>query len=192
MSSREPGPCMWCGSTDVHKIEPAPPEGVPTEQGPAAASNLRSGPRGQWGCRNCGRTWSHLPLKIRRGEVIETDRGPIKATADDVAWVRQIRAFLLEVFAQQRYVDASELKDHVGFPHQLDRVGHLLELVTEDCRRRGEPSLSDFVEGAPEASGEGDGPSTELIPQSDINDLLDGVYGETGERDDPDRAPEPV
>lgn len=192
MSSREPGPCMWCGSTDVHKIESGQPGGVPTEQGLAAASNLRSGPRGRWGCRTCGRVWSHLPLKIRRGEIVDTERGPIKATAGDVAWVRQIRAFLLEVFAQQRHVDAVELKEHVGFPHHLDQVGHLLELVTEDCRRRGEPSLSDFVEGVPEASDEGGGASTELIPQSDINDLLDVAYGETRERDDPDRAPEPV
>jgi hypothetical protein len=99
---------------------------------------------------------------------------------------------LLEVFAQQRHVDASELKEQVGFPHQLDEVGRLLELVSEDCRRRGEPSLSDFVEGVPEDSDEGGGPSTELIPQSEINDLLTGVYSETGEHDEPNRAPEPV
>lgn len=192
MSSREPGPCMWCGSTDVHRLESGQPGGVPTEQRFAAASKLQSGSRVHWGCRNCGRAWSHLPLKIRRGEVVETERGPIKATAGDVAWVRQIRAFLLELFAQQRRVDASELKKHVGFPHQLDEVGRLLELVTEDCRRRGEPSLSDFVEGVPEASDEGGGPSTEPISQSDINALLAGVDGETEGRGKPDRAPEPV
>jgi len=127
-----------------------------------------------------------------RGELVETERGPIKASAGDLAWVRQIRAFLLEVFAQQRQVDTAELKEHVGFPHQLHEVGRLLDLVTEDCRRRGEPSLSAFVDGVSETPDEDAGPSTEPISQAEISDLLAGVYGDTGQRDKPDRAPEPV
>ena len=191
MSSRQAGPCLWCESTDVHQIQWGLPTDDPAE-GFAAASNPHPGPRRRFVCGNCGRTWSHLPLKIRRGEVVETERGPIKAAAADIAWLRQIRAFLLEVFAQQRHVDAAELKEHVGFPHQLDELGHLLELLTEDCTRRGEPSLSALVEGVPETPDERVGASTEIISQADINDLLDGVYGETHSRDKPDPAPEPA
>jgi hypothetical protein len=191
MSSRRPGPCLWCESTDVHQIQWGLRAGDPTE-GVAAAPYPPRGPRRRFVCGNCGRTWSHLPLKIRRGEVVDTERGPIKATAADVAWLRQIRAFLLEVFAQQRRLDAAELKEHVGFPHQLDEVGHLLELLTEDCARRGEPSLSVLVEGVPETPDERGGASTEIISQADINDLLDGVYGETEHPDRSDPAPEPA
>jgi hypothetical protein len=123
---------------------------------------------------------------------VETERGPIKATAADVAWLRQIRAFLLEAFAQQRHVDAAELKEQVGFPHQLDEVGHLLELLTEDCTRRGEPSLRALVAGVPDTLDDRGGPPTETISQADINDLLDGVYGETEHCDKPDPASEPA
>ena len=191
MSSRQPGPCLWCDSTDVHAIQWGLPAGDPAERF-AAASDRPASPRRQWVCRNCGRTWSHLPLKIRRGEVVETERGPIKATAADVAWLRHVRAFLLEVFAQQRHVDAAELKEHVGFPHELDEVGPLLDLLAEDCTRRGEPSLTALVEGVPETPDERGGASTEIISQADIDDLLDGVYGETEQGDKPDPAPEPA
>jgi hypothetical protein len=191
MSSRQPGPCLWCESSDVQKIQWGQPAGG-LAKGFAAASDLPAGPRRQWVCRNCGRMWSHLPLRVRRGEVVETEHGPIKATAADVAWLRQIRAFLLEVFAQQRQVDAAELKEHVGLPCELGEVARLLELLTEDCTRRGEPSLSALVGGVPESPDERGGPSTEKISQDDINDLLDGVYDETDDRDKPDPAPEPV
>jgi hypothetical protein len=42
----------------------------------------------------------------------------------------------------------------------------------------------------PETPDERDGPSTEKISQADIDDLLDGVYGDTEDRDNPDPAPE--
>ncbi len=190
MSSRNPGPCLWCNGTDVDQIQwgrPADDPGTPF----AVASDPSPGPRPRWACRSCGRTWSNLPLKIRRGEVVETERGPITAASADLAWLRQIRAYLLEVFAQQRHIDAAELKEHVGFPHRLDEVGQLLELLTEDCTRRGEPSLSALVEGVPAVTDEDDAASTEIISQADINDLLDGVYGETEQRDKPP-APEPA
>jgi hypothetical protein len=182
MSSRQPGPCLWCESADVHQIQWGLPAGDPA-QGFAATSDPPPGPRRQFVCRDCGRTWAHLPLKIRRGEVVETELGPIKATAADVPWLRQIRAFLLEVFAQQGHVDAVELKEQVGFPHQLSEVGRLLELLTEDCTRRGEPSLSTLVEPVPVAPDEGGSAPTEMISQADVNDLLDG---------EPDPAPEPA
>lgn len=191
MSSRQHGPCLWCDSTDVHRIQWGLPAGDPAESF-STASDVPVGPRRHWGCRSCGRTWSHLPLKIRRGEVVKTEHGPIKATAADVTWLRQIRAFLLEVFAQQRQVNASELKEHVGFPHQLDEVGHLLELLTEDCTRRGEPSLSALVAGVPETPDERGGVSTEKISQEEINNLLDRVDAETDDRDKSDPAPEPA
>lgn len=146
MGSRQPGACLWCGSTDVDQIKWGRSAGDPAS-GVADGTDPVAGPRRRFGCRNCGRTWSHLPLKVRNGEVVETERGSIKATGLDLAWVRQIRAFLLEVFAQQRHVDATELKAGVGFPHPLDEVGQLLELLSEDCTRRGEPSLATLVDG---------------------------------------------
>ena len=190
MSSRQPARCLWCDSTDV--IRRGLPADDQTEDWFAAASELPAGRRPQWGCRNCGRVWSHIPLKIRRGEVIETEAGPIKATAADLAWLRQIRAFLLAVFAQQGHVDAAELKEHVGLPHQLEEVARLLELLTSDCTRRGEPSLADLVEGVPEVPAVRGGESTEIISQDDINELLDGAYDHTEHRDEPDPAPEPA
>jgi len=191
MSSRQPDPCLWCESTDVHQIQWGLRADHPAE-GFAAASNPPPGPRRRLVCGNCGRAWSHMPLKIRRGEVVETERGPITAAAADVAWLRQIRAFLLEVFAQQRHVDAAELMEQVGLPHQIDELGHLLALLTEDCTRRGEPSLSAWVDGVPETPDQRSGASTETISQADINDLLDGAYGESASRDKPDPAPEPA
>ena len=190
MSSRQPARCLWCDSTDV--IQRGLPGEDPGQDGFSDASNVPLGRRPKWGCRNCGRVWSHVPLKIRPGQVIETESGPIKATAADVAWLRQIRSFLLAVFAQQGHVDAAELKELVGLPHQLDEVARLLELLTHDCMRRGEPSLADLVEGVPGAPEIRVGDPTEIISQADINDLLDGVYDQTEHHDEPDPAPEPA
>jgi hypothetical protein len=190
MGSRQAARCLWCDSTDV--IQRGLSADDQTEDWFAGASDLPPGRHRQCGCRNCGRVWSHVPLKIRRGEVIETGRGPIKATATDLAWLRQIRAFLLAVFAQQRHVDAADLKEHVGLPHQLEEVARLLELLTQDCTRRGEPSLTDLVDGLPEPPAVPTGEATAIISQADINDLLDGVYDSTEPRDDPNPAPEPA
>lgn len=190
MSSRPPARCLWCASADV--IQRGLPGGDPGQDGFADASSLPAGGRPEWGCRTCGRVWSHVPLKIRRGEVIDTERGPIKATAADLAWLRQIRSFLLAVFAQQSNVDVAQVKELVGLPHELDDVARLLELLTHDCMRRGEPSLADLVEAVPGALELHVGDPTEIISQADINDLLDGVSDHTESRDSPDPAPEPA
>lgn len=146
MTSHQEGSCLWCGSTDVQWTD-----------------RLSTSSRRQWSCRECGRTWSHLSLKIRRGETLETEHGTTTATTADVAWLRQIRAFLLEVFAQQRHVEVAELREHVGLPHELDEIDRLLTLITTDCTRRGEPSLSALVSALPEAPSESDDPPTEPI-----------------------------
>lgn len=134
--------------------------------------------------------WSHVPLKIRRGEIVETAIGAIKASRADVDWLRPIRALLLEVFAEQRPIDAAGLKEHVGFPHRLDEVARLLALLDADCSRRGEPSLADLVAGVPEPADESGGESTEMISQQEINELLDAP--QSGALDDPEPAPEPA
>lgn len=174
MGSRQLGPCLWCGSTDVHKLQ----RGLP------------AGPLPEVGCRNCGRMWSHVPLKIRRGEAVETTLGLIKASAADVAWLRPIRAFLLGVFAEQRQIDAAQLKEQVGFPHELHDVARLLVLLAEDCARRGEPSLADLVAEPPAAPEESGGESTAMISQDEINELLAEPPGEPQHVDEPDPAPE--
>lgn len=189
MSSRQPARCLWCDSTDV--IRRGPPTDDQAEDW-FAASELPAGRRPQWGCRDCGRVWSHIPLKIRRGEVIETESGPIKATAADLAWIRQIRAFLLAVFAQQGHVNAADLRELVGLPYELHEVPRLLELLTNDCTRRGEPSLANLVEGVSVPPEIQLGAPTEMISQDDINELLDGAYDDSEHRDEPDPAPEPA
>ena len=161
MGSRQLGPCLWCGSADVQTIRSGMHVG-----------DLPAGPRPQVGCRGCGRTWSHVPLKIRRGESVETSLGPIKASPSDVAWLRPIRAFLLGVFAEQRQIDAAQLKEQVGFPHELRDVARLLALLAEDCARRGEPSLADLVVDVPAAAEVSGGEPTAMIPQKEIDKLL--------------------
>lgn len=190
MASRSQGPCLWCGSTDVHKIKWGLPAGDVDEEWFVAASNPPPGPRPQIGCRNCGRMWSHVTLKIRRGEIVETALGAIKASRADVDWLRPIRAFLLEVFAEQRQIDAAGLKDHVGFPHHLPEVARLLALLDADCSRRGEPSLADLVAGVPEPPDQSGGESTEMISQDEINSMLDASQSEA--LDDTEPAPEPA
>ena len=179
MGSRQLGPCLWCGSADVQTI-----------QASVHRDDLPPGPRPQVGCRGCGRMWSHVPLKIRRGEAVETSLGLIKVSPSDVAWLRPIRAFLLGVFAEQRQIDAAQLKEQVGFPHELHDVARLLALLAEDCARRGEPSLADLVLEVPAAREASSGESTALISQNDINELLAEGSDEPQHFDEPGPAPE--
>lgn len=190
MSSRRPTSCLWCESADVRKILWGLPAEDPGDEWFVGGCSIPPGPLPQFGCRNCGRVWSHLPLKIRRGEVVDTPVGPIKASQAGLKWVRQIRAFLLEVLAEGRHVDAAELKERVEFPHDLDDVAPLLALVAEDCTRRGEPSLAAIVAGVPSADFSDEG-FTEVLSQDEIYELLEEYYRGTARLDDPDDPVKP-
>ena len=184
MSSPRPKSCQWCGSADVRKILWGMPAGDPGDEWFVGGCCIPPGPLPQFGCQDCGRVWSHVPLKIRSGEIVGTLVGPIRASQADLKWVRQIRAFLLEVVVEGRHIDAAEMKEQVEFPHDLDDVAPLLALVSEDCTRRGEPSLAAIVAGVPGADFGDEG--TDVISQDEIFEILEEHYGRTVYLDDPD------
>ena len=167
MSSPRPKSCHWCGSADVRKILWGMTAGDPGDEWFVGGCCIPPGPLPQFGCQDCGRAWSHVPLKIRRGEVVGTPVGPIRASQADLKWVRQIRAFLLEVV-----------------PHDLDDSAPLLALVAEDCTRRGEPSLAAIVAEVPGADF-GDG-GADVLLQAEIFEILEEYYRGTVYLDDPD------
>lgn len=144
------------------------------------------GPRPEFGCRDCGRVWSHVPLRIRAGEVVETEQGPTVATRSDLTWVRRARLVLVEWDEHDRDIDAVELMERVELPCELDDLARLLDLLTEDCERRGEPSLSRRVAGVPgEYRGWEDG--TVLMPsQDEVQRILQEDLESRQYVDDPD------
>ena len=63
-------------------------------------------------------------------------------TKTDLEWLPAARARLIQAAAQEATITYSKLKAEVGFAHPTHGVGRLLDLITIECGRRGEPSLA--------------------------------------------------
>ena len=86
-----------------------------------------------------------MSLMLRRGE-----RVPIKGrvvTVTDTAFehLPDVRDYLREVARRRQTVTYGRLKADLDLPYLVQGMGRLLDLLSEDCRRRGEPSLAALV-----------------------------------------------
>lgn len=65
--------------------------------------------------------------------------------ADDGGTVAAIRAYLIDAARHRATVTYGELVRELDLPVPARRLGPLLALVSQDCERRGEPTLASLV-----------------------------------------------
>lgn len=82
---------------------------------------------------------------LSAGETIETERRRLHVSAADVDCVARMRPFLIEEARARATVTYGELVATLRLPCAPKGLGRLLVLLSEDCYRRGEPTLASIV-----------------------------------------------
>ncbi|WP_432943830.1 hypothetical protein ACQPXM_01215 [Kribbella sp. CA-253562] len=89
-----------------------------------------------------------MAFELHRGETIELKGRRITVTA--TAWdsLPRVRDHLIEVARRRGSTTYGQLKADLDLPHATNGLGRLLDLLSVDCQRRGEPSLAAIVVNA--------------------------------------------
>lgn len=80
-----------------------------------------------------------------RGETVESDRRRFHVSAADIASVAAMRALLIEEARAGATITYGEVVRTLDLPVAPKGLGRLLVLLSEDCARRGEPTLAAIV-----------------------------------------------
>lgn len=95
-------------------------------------------------------------ITLSTGEIVETSTRRFHVSAKDLRALVSMRAFLIEEASARATVTYGELVRELDLPCAPKGLGRLLVLLSEDCARRGEPTLAAIV--VTQATGEvGDG-----------------------------------
>lgn len=85
---------------------------------------------------------------LKRGEKVPFKARVLTLTDLDLKSLPPLRAFLIDVATNHSTVSYGHVKSKLGLPHPANGMGRLLDLVTIECRRRGEPDLASLVVNA--------------------------------------------
>jgi len=96
---------------------------------------------------------------LEAGEVVESDRRRFHVRPSDLDSVARMRDYLADAARVGETVTYGELVRETDLPVPPKGLGRLLVLLSEDCARRGEPTLAAIVvTAATREVGEGYGP----------------------------------
>ena len=96
------------------------------------------------------------------GEVVETDRRRFTVRTADLESVERMREYLVDAARAHATVTYGELVREADLPVPPKALGRLLVLLSEDCARRGEPTLAAIVvTAATREVGDGYGPGAD-------------------------------
>ncbi len=84
---------------------------------------------------------------LKLGEEIPMKGRVVRVTQDAYDYLPSIRDELIQVAADAGTVTYGELKDRLQLPWAPNGMGRMLDLLSVDCQRRGEPSLAAVVVG---------------------------------------------
>lgn len=84
---------------------------------------------------------------LKLGEVVPFDfrPHPYTVTETDLVWLPRMRDYLLGVARGRATVTYGQMKTDLEMPHAPNGLGRLLDLLSEECRQRKEPSLASLV-----------------------------------------------
>jgi len=82
---------------------------------------------------------------LKRGEKVPFKARVLTVTDLDLKSLPPLRAFLIDVATKHSTVSYGQVKSELGLPHPANGMGRLLDLVTIECGRRGEPDLASLV-----------------------------------------------
>lgn len=87
-------------------------------------------------------------LRLALGERVVVRGRVATVTPTAFACLPRVRDRLVEAALAEETVTYGELREELGLPYLVQGMGRLLDLVGEDCARRGEPSLATLVVNA--------------------------------------------
>ena len=88
-----------------------------------------------------------MALALTLGEQIAIKGRLVRVTQDAYDYLPAIRDELVQVAADRDTVTYGELKARLQLPWATTGMGRMLDLLSVDCERRGEPSLAAIVVG---------------------------------------------
>lgn len=89
-----------------------------------------------------------MGLMLRKGEKVWMKGRTITVTDTAFDCLPRVRERLFEAGDARETVTYGELREELDLPYLVQGMGRLLDLVSEDCSRRNEPSLASFVVNA--------------------------------------------
>ncbi|MEV0798238.1 hypothetical protein AB0I34_11150 [Kribbella sp. NPDC050281] len=108
-----------------------------------------------------------MDLLLNRGETLPIKGRNVTVTPADVEWLPRMRSYLIGVATTGGTATYGSMKTDLGIPHAINGLGRLLDLLSEDCLRRDEPSLASLVvsstTGEVGLSFSGDAPSERTL-----------------------------
>lgn len=144
------GTCPRCGSADVRHLIIGMPSGPAvmdsTPEWVVWVGCLHPG----YGraCDQCGLVWTVYrdgELALELGETVEAKGRRLRVSKLDLVTLPRVREFLIAAARERQTVTYGSLIDALNLPHVPNGLGRLLDLLSEDCIRRDEPSLAALV-----------------------------------------------
>ena len=89
-----------------------------------------------------------MVLLLREGEKVVVKGRVVTVTPTAFDCLPRVRERLIEAARTRETVTYGELREELGLPYLVQGMGRLLDLVSVDCLRRGEPSLASMVVNA--------------------------------------------
>jgi len=89
-----------------------------------------------------------MSLVLKLGERVDIKGRTLTVTQTAFDCLPRTRDFLIEVARSGLTVTYGKLKGELDLPYAPNGMGRLLDLLSEDCDRRGEPSLAAVVVNA--------------------------------------------
>jgi hypothetical protein len=86
-----------------------------------------------------------MSLMLKLGERVEMKGRTLTVTQTAFDCLPRTRNFLIDVARKGRTVTYGEVKSELDLPYAPNGMGRLLDLLSEDCDRRNEPSLAAIV-----------------------------------------------
>lgn len=93
-----------------------------------------------------------MSLMLRRGEKVEMKGRRITVTPTAYDCLPRLRDYLIDVARHDGRVTYGQVVRDLDLPYLPRGMGRLLDLLSEDCHRRNEPSLAALV--VSDSSGE--------------------------------------
>ncbi len=86
-----------------------------------------------------------MALAIREGDRFEVKGRTYTVTSTAIHCLPRVRTYLIGLARAGGTVSYSQLRLDLELPYAVNGLGWLLDVLTEDCGRRGEPSLAALV-----------------------------------------------
>jgi hypothetical protein len=106
-------------------------------------------------CHQCDLAWTSYRdngLALTIGETVEAKGRGLRVSELDLVTLPRVRELLITVAGAGITVTYGAMREALALPHPPNGLGRLLDLLSEDCFRRGEPSLAAVV--VSQSSGE--------------------------------------